>query len=112
MIIGGTGGLGRSMARKMVRRGARHIVLLSRSGKATTELGKLIKESQAVGATIHVKSCDVADEASVKSLVAELQRNLPPIRGIIHAAMVLIVRISSSRLQFFANSSRMSSLRR
>ncbi|KAH6989651.1 polyketide synthase [Ilyonectria sp. MPI-CAGE-AT-0026] len=90
VIIGGTGGLGRSMARKMVQRGARHIVLLSRSGKATTELGKLIKESQAVGAAIHVKSCDVADEASVKSLVAELQQSLPPIRGIIHAAMVLI----------------------
>lgn len=100
MIIGGTGGLGRSMARKMVQRGARHIVLLSRSGKATTELGKLIKDSQAVGATIYVKSCDVADEASVKSLVAELQQNLPPIRGIIHAAMVLIVSVSGPHRHF------------
>ncbi|POR36838.1 Polyketide synthase [Tolypocladium paradoxum] len=89
LIIGGTGGLGRSMARRMVQRGARHIVLLSRSGKVTSELDQLIQQSQAVGASINIKRCDAADEAGVTALAAELQKTLPPIRGVIHAAMVL-----------------------
>ncbi|PKK54328.1 hypothetical protein CI102_1058 [Trichoderma harzianum] len=89
LIIGGTGGLGRSITRRMVRRGARHIILLSRSGKVTDDLSKLMKESRKLGASIYVVPCDVADEKSVQALVEELQEDLPPIRGIIHAAMVL-----------------------
>ncbi|KKO98752.1 fatty acid synthase S-acetyltransferase [Trichoderma harzianum] len=89
LIIGGTGGLGRSITRRMVRRGARHIVLLSRSGKVTDDLSKLMKESRKLAASIYVVACDVADEKSVQALVEELQEDLPPIRGIIHAAMVL-----------------------
>ncbi|KAJ4865372.1 KR domain-containing protein [Trichoderma breve] len=89
LIIGGTGGLGRSITRRMVRRGARHIILLSRRGKVTDDLSKLKKESRKLGASIYVVPCDVADEKSVRALVEELQEDLPPIRGIIHAAMVL-----------------------
>lgn len=91
IIIGGTGGLGRSMTKKMVQRGARNVVLLSRSGKVTEELATLIEQSKAEGATVHVKSCDVSDEASVNALVADIQKEMPPIRGVIHAAMVLRV---------------------
>ncbi|KJZ74256.1 hypothetical protein HIM_06262 [Hirsutella minnesotensis 3608] len=89
VIIGGTGGLGRSMAKWMVRRGARSIVLLSRSGKVTPELARLVEDCRGQGATITIKSCDVAKEASVKDLVEDCGRRMPPIRGIIHAAMVL-----------------------
>ncbi|KAH6607076.1 hypothetical protein Trco_003389 [Trichoderma cornu-damae] len=89
LIIGGTGGLGRSITRMMVRRGARHIILLSRGGNVTDDLRILTKESRKLGASIHVVPCDVANEKAVKELVEELQDNLPPIRGIIHAAMVL-----------------------
>lgn len=91
LIIGGTGGLGRSITRRMVKRGARHIILLSRSGKITDDLSRLMKESRKLGASIYVVPCDVADEKSVQALVEELQDDLPPIRGIIHAAMVLRV---------------------
>lgn len=91
LIIGGTGGLGRSIARRMVRRGARHILLLSRNCNVTDDLTKLRKESRKLGATIYVAPCDVSDEKGVKALVDELQDDMPPIRGIIHAAMVLRV---------------------
>ncbi|PHH89775.1 hypothetical protein CDD83_5286 [Cordyceps sp. RAO-2017] len=89
VIIGGTGGLGRSMAKRMVERGAKHIVLLSRNGHMTTELSNLSKDCLAHGATIVVKSCDVTDEGSVKQLIDECAKTLPPVRGIVHAAMVL-----------------------
>ncbi|EAU32451.1 hypothetical protein ATEG_07067 [Aspergillus terreus NIH2624] len=89
LIIGGTGGIGRSMARRMVERGARHIVLLSRSGRMNSQLEKLIVESQTAGASIYVMPCDVGDQTAVTSLVTYLQATLPPIRGLVHAAMVL-----------------------
>ncbi|CAI7654524.1 unnamed protein product [Penicillium viridicatum] len=89
LIIGGTGGIGRSITKRMVERGARHIVLLSRGGRMTTELERLIAECCDFNASIYVRPCDVADQAAVTALVADLQSSLPPIRGLIHAAMVL-----------------------
>jgi NAD(P)-dependent dehydrogenase (short-subunit alcohol dehydrogenase family) len=94
LIIGGTGGIGRSMTKRMVKHGARHIVLLSRGGKMTTELEKLTAECRDCDASIYVRPCDVADKAAVTTLVADLQSSLPPIRGLIHAAMVLKVSLS------------------
>lgn len=89
LIIGGTGGIGRSMTTRLVSRGAGHIVLLSRSGQMTDELAKLTEECSALGGTVHVKKCDAADEGQVNALVSELGQTLPPIKGVIHAAMVL-----------------------
>jgi NAD(P)-dependent dehydrogenase (short-subunit alcohol dehydrogenase family) len=91
VIIGGAGGIGRSIARRMVQRGARHIVLLSRKDTVTNEVEQLTQESQQHGASIYLKRCDAASTDEVSSLLAELAQTLPPIRGIIQAAMVLKV---------------------
>ncbi|KAM6510775.1 hypothetical protein FSOLCH5_011220 [Fusarium solani] len=88
-IIGGTGGIGRSMARRMIQLGARHIVLLSRTSRVTGELGQLSEYARTQDANIYLRACDVADEKSVGALVEESARTLPPVRGVIHAAMVL-----------------------
>ncbi|KAJ6787270.1 hypothetical protein PWT90_05863 [Aphanocladium album] len=89
IIIGGTGGLGRSIAKRLVQRGAKHIVLLSRAGNMTSDLEKLRRGCEELGGKIYVLACDVADELSVSKLMTELQRTMPPILGVIHAAMVL-----------------------
>ncbi|KAI2602442.1 ketoacyl-synt-domain-containing protein [Hypoxylon sp. NC1633] len=89
ILIGGTGGLGRSMARWMVSRGARHLVLVSRSGSATGKVKELIDEAASVGAEIVVRRCDVANPASVEELIKNGLEGLPPVRGLIHGAMVL-----------------------
>ncbi|RMZ91949.1 hypothetical protein DV736_g817, partial [Chaetothyriales sp. CBS 134916] len=89
LIVGGTGGLGRSMAKQMIEQGARYIVLLSRQAKVSAEVGELMKMASDVGGSVYVEPCDVADQASVGSLVKRLSQELPPIRGVIHAAMVL-----------------------
>ncbi|KAI1207118.1 ketoacyl-synt-domain-containing protein [Annulohypoxylon truncatum] len=88
IIIGGTGGLGRSMARWMVAHGARHIVLLSRTGGDANKLKELINETQG-RANIIVKICDIANEESAYRLVRECAETLPPICGVVHAAMML-----------------------
>lgn len=89
VIIGGTGGLGRSMSRWMMSKGARSIVLLSRSGSATGKVAELIAEATEIGATITVLPCDVTSKEAVDKLISTDLVSLPPIRGVIHAAMVL-----------------------
>ncbi|RMD41928.1 hypothetical protein DV735_g3244, partial [Chaetothyriales sp. CBS 134920] len=89
LIVGGTGGLGRSISKQMLRQGARDIVLLSRQGKVSPEIQELQETASALGGSVHVEACDVADEASVVSLVKKLNEERPPIRGVIHAPMVL-----------------------
>ncbi|KAH9909898.1 putative polyketide synthase [Xylariomycetidae sp. FL2044] len=89
ILIGGTGGLGRSMARWMVGRGARHLVLVSRSGSATGKVKELIEEAAEVGAEIIVQRCNVANPADVEELVNFGLEGKPPVRGVVHGAMVL-----------------------
>ncbi|RFU26058.1 hypothetical protein B7463_g10269, partial [Scytalidium lignicola] len=89
VIVGGTGGLGRSMTKWMVQKGAKHIVLLSRNGEANDKVRQLIRELGSVGARVEVRACDIANAANVNEVIAECERTLPPIRGVIHAAMVL-----------------------
>ncbi|RDW62499.1 hypothetical protein BP5796_10801 [Coleophoma crateriformis] len=89
IIIGGTGGLGRSMGRWMIEKGARNIALLSRSASTSGKVGELIEEAKTKNARIVVRSCDVCDREQVNTLLTEGIREMPPVRGIIHAAMVL-----------------------
>ncbi|KAI1076604.1 ketoacyl-synt-domain-containing protein [Whalleya microplaca] len=89
ILIGGTGGLGRSIARWMVSRGARHLVLVSRSGSATGKVKDLIDEAAEADAEIIVRRCDVANPSDVEELVNHGLEGVPPIRGLVHGAMVL-----------------------
>lgn len=95
ILIGGTGGLGRSMAAWMVQKGAQHIVLLSRSGSVRGAAAKEIQDLIDAGANILVRSCDVSSQQDVNDLIHHGLSSLPPIRGVIHGAMVLDVSSSS-----------------
>ncbi|MCJ1437155.1 hypothetical protein MMC27_006540 [Xylographa pallens] len=89
LITGGTGGLGRSTARWLVKQGARNVILASRSGTAQDNVRKLIDELAKVGATIAVHKCDVANKGQLEALIKESAETMPPIRGVIHGVMVL-----------------------
>ena len=94
LITGGTGGLGRSTARWLVKQGARNIILASRSGAAQDNVRELIDDLAKVGATIAVHKCDVADKGQLEALIKGCAETMPPIRGVIHGVMVLRVSIS------------------
>jgi NADP-dependent 3-hydroxy acid dehydrogenase YdfG/aryl carrier-like protein len=89
ILIGGTGGLGRSMAKWMSSKGARNIVLVSRSASINDKIQDLIDELAAHGTTISVKPCDVSSMQSVDNLINHEMKGLPPVRGVVHGAMVL-----------------------
>lgn len=85
------------MARWMVGKGARNLVLLSRTGSATGKVKELIDELTQLGANVVVRSCDVVDTSSVENIVTKELVNMPPVRGVVHGAMVLRVsRLSTT----------------
>ncbi|OIW26979.1 ketoacyl-synt-domain-containing protein [Coniochaeta ligniaria NRRL 30616] len=88
IIVGGTGGLGRSMTRWMIEHGARHIVLVSRSGSQDLKVQHLLDEAHGIAA-VRVVVCDIADEEQVQRLVDTCSKTMPPICGIVNAAMAL-----------------------
>lgn len=96
ILIGGTGGLGRSMAKWMATKGARNIVLVSRRATINERVQALVDSLAPLGVRIIVKACDVSSQESVEALVKEEMKGLPPVRGVIQGAMVLRVSLISS----------------
>ncbi|KAF4635682.1 hypothetical protein G7Y89_g2413 [Cudoniella acicularis] len=89
ILIGGTGGLGRSMARWMAGKGAKNLVLVSRNGTSTGKVKDLIDELSAIGVNVAVRQCNVSNSDSVQKLIRDDLAGMPKIRGVIHGAMVL-----------------------
>ncbi|GAA6617367.1 SDR family NAD(P)-dependent oxidoreductase [Scytonema sp. NUACC26] len=88
LITGGLGGLGLLVARWMVEKGARHLVLAGRSG-ANDLVRSQLKELEQAGAEVVVAQADVSDEKQVARLLAEIELSKRPLRGIVHAVGVL-----------------------
>lgn len=96
LITGGLGGLGLQVARWLVARGARHLVLVGRTGlpdalPAESPAGRqarAVRELEAQGASVRIIRCDVGEPQQVAALVAELRAGPQPLRGVFHAAGV------------------------
>jgi len=89
VLAGGLGGIGRSLARWMVTRGAKNLVFLSRSGNITDAVKETITEIESNGCKTHVFTCDVSDEARTAEVMKECQMTMPPIKGCIQGSMIL-----------------------
>ncbi|KAH7322511.1 reducing type I polyketide synthase [Stachybotrys elegans] len=88
LVVGGLGGVGRSVCQRLVERGAKNLVLVSRSAQSSKHSEFL--EELSSQANVVVRNLDVTNAESLKSTVQELeQQEVPPIRGVIQAAMVL-----------------------
>jgi len=88
LITGGLGALGLEVARWLVRRGARHLLLVGRHDPSP-DAGDAIKRLQGAGASVVVRRADVAHEEQVARVLAEIEISMPPLRGLVHAAGVL-----------------------
>ncbi|MCJ1262836.1 hypothetical protein MMC22_002706 [Lobaria immixta] len=89
VISGGLGGLGRSAARWMAARGAKNLILLSRSGPRSDAARTLIEQLRAQGVQVEAPSCDVTCTDSLSTVLAHCAQIMPPIRGCIQGTMVL-----------------------
>jgi acyl transferase domain-containing protein/NAD(P)-dependent dehydrogenase (short-subunit alcohol dehydrogenase family) len=88
LVTGGLGGVGLKVAHWLADRGARHIVLVGRSG-ASVEARAQLEGLEKAGVRVVVRRCDVGNREELAALLAAIGAELPPLRGIFHLAGVL-----------------------
>ncbi|NJN75106.1 MAG: SDR family NAD(P)-dependent oxidoreductase [Synechococcaceae cyanobacterium RL_1_2] len=88
-ITGGLGELGLRVAQKLVEQGAKNLLLLGRNGVTKDSQTEAIKALQAIGANVKVMKADISRWPELNQAWTMAQMELPPIRGVIHAAGVL-----------------------
>ena len=89
LITGGFGGFGLEVAKWLVKKGARHLVLVSRRGPVTSEAHNFLDKLKKQDVQVTVAKADVSIRADVSQLIQDISSSMPPLRGLIHAAMVL-----------------------
>ncbi|EHA21280.1 hypothetical protein ASPNIDRAFT_118598 [Aspergillus niger ATCC 1015] len=89
VIAGGLGGLGRSIARWLVERGARNLILLSRSGPESPHARSLVEELHERGARAITPACDITNRELLKTVLDVCSQLMPPIKGCVQASMVV-----------------------
>lgn len=90
ILCGMTGDLGISVCLWMVANGARNVVLTSRNPNVSSDVLEYMSRK---GANVRPMAVDVADIDSVRDLQADIKSSMPPIGGIMNAAMVLRDRL-------------------
>jgi acyl transferase domain-containing protein/acyl carrier protein len=89
LVTGGLSGFGLRTAWWLIERGARHLALLSRRGGSTPEAREALVQMEARGVTARAFACDVADSNALGAVLSQIEADLPPLSGVVHAAMVI-----------------------
>nr|WP_317891442.1 SDR family NAD(P)-dependent oxidoreductase [Saccharopolyspora pogona] len=87
LITGGTGALGAEVARWLARRGAEHLVLISRRGPEAPGAADLQAELTELGVKVTVVACDVTDGDELRAVLAAVPTE-HPLSAVVHTAGV------------------------
>jgi acyl transferase domain-containing protein/NADP-dependent 3-hydroxy acid dehydrogenase YdfG/acyl carrier protein len=89
LITGGTGDLGRLVARHLVAvHGVPSVLLASRRGPQADGAPELQAELEALGACVRIATCDVTNRDELKRLLALVPEEFP-LGGVVHAAGII-----------------------
>lgn len=89
LITGGLSGFGLDIAKWLVEKGAKYLILIGRRGIASLQTQEILETFKEQGVNIKAASVDVTNKEQLTSLIANCETTMPPLKGIIHAAMVL-----------------------
>jgi len=89
LVTGGLGGFGLRTAQWLAEKGARHLILINRSGPVSEEAKAALDAFNAQGVRVYATACDVADKTALAALLKRCDATMPPLKGIIHAAAVI-----------------------
>ena len=88
LVTGGLGGLGVGLTQWLVDQGVRYVVLVGRHAP-TPRVAEVLSTLESRGARIVPLTADVSDENDLRRVLARIRGDLPPLRGVFHAAGVL-----------------------
>ena len=87
LVTGGLGMLGHRVAKWLIARGAKHLVLTGRN--AVPDVAReLFSPGETSAADVRIVAADISREEDVKQLFQTINA-LPPLRGVVHSAGVL-----------------------
>ncbi|KAL4902108.1 hypothetical protein BDW74DRAFT_181271 [Aspergillus multicolor] len=91
LLVGLTGDLGQSLAEWFIHHGAKYLILTSRNPSAQITQRWLDSMHAAGAVTLKVCAMDITDKSAAQALHAEVKADatIPPIAGVVNAAMVL-----------------------
>ncbi|KAM6478067.1 putative PKS-NRPS protein [Trichoderma sp. SZMC 28011] len=87
LLAGCTGGLGKALCLWMASKGAKYFALTTRDPSKIDQLW--LKELAALGAEVNLYGLDVADKDALTAVRDQIEQDMPPIAGVVNAAMVL-----------------------
>lgn len=88
LLVGGLGGLGRSISIWMVQHGARHITYLSRSAGRGKHDADFVREIQSMGCSVNLVAGDVSKAEDVARAI-DTANSTAALKGIVQMSMVL-----------------------
>lgn len=89
MLIGGFGGVGRSVAMLLADLGARKLCFVSRSGPASESAKELVRDLELRGVEVKSYQCDIVSADAVRQTIAVCHTQFGILKGVIISAMVL-----------------------
>ncbi|GAB3799131.1 SDR family NAD(P)-dependent oxidoreductase [Micromonospora zhanjiangensis] len=88
LVVGGTGGLGAHVARRLAEQGVSRLVLAGRRGPQAPGAEELAAELTAAGTPTTVVACDAADRDALAALLDSVRGGDTPLTAVVHTAGV------------------------
>jgi hypothetical protein len=95
LIVGGLGGLGRAILLWLAERGAKHLIVPSRSGPSSAAATSVVSQLSSLGVNIVTPTCDAASADELSQVLEECAEKMPPIKGCINWPTASPMRRSS-----------------
>ncbi len=88
-LAGGLGGFGIEIARWLAARGVKSLVLSGRNERPSPAARTVLTELSQAGVQVTLLPCDITEASDVRRVLETINTQLPPLRGVVHTAMVL-----------------------
>ncbi|KAH9872372.1 polyketide synthase [Plenodomus lingam] len=102
LIVGGLRGVGHAIALRMIEKGARNVLAISRNASSHPNRLELQKTADQHGCKLVIRDCDISSAEELVEIVGSLgDLHMPPIGGVLQAAMVLDVSFFQQPIVIF-----------
>ncbi|NOX92214.1 MAG: SDR family NAD(P)-dependent oxidoreductase [Gammaproteobacteria bacterium] len=89
LVTGAFGGFGLKLAEWLAQRGAKHLILVGRSGAVSYDAKNTLALLRDRGIEVFEARVDISESSQVEALMIQIRDTFPPLKGVFHTAAVL-----------------------